>query len=769
MSSRLERCVPEFSVWNEQRRVVAGFLHELRGQSVLRLPNPGNGGDALMTLGTDQALARAGVHAETIDVDADVRGRTVLLAGGGNLVPPYGDLRAALSRFLGRAERIVLLPHSVRGHEDLVRRLDHSVTVFVRDRASAAHLHAVNPTLDVRLSHDMAFHLDVRAVLEDDALTARAHPLSRSVLHDAGLNEQDLSTWPSVDFFRADGEAIGQSVRTDADISQLFAFGLGAEQTRLAAWSVLHTVSLAAHVNTDRLHVGIASALLGVGCTLYAGSYDENAEVFGQSLSDVPTIRFVGPRFSAAAAKEHSRPDPLAAASAAVTIVIPTLDSAAYLDIVLDHWRSLTDLPVHVFVDGKSVDETAAVARKHAAHVHVVHNPDSVVEGLIGAVSRQLDTPWVLRFDDDELPTPALLRFVREAIGSEEVDAWAFPRYESAVSPDGALLLSTRFDPFEHRQWRLYRRDRVSYVSTIHTPGFDTDGLRLQTAPAEAAMVHLQWAVTDAQRRSAKVERYDRRGGLAAGTGWRHLILPEEEPSWQNRFRRLYVDGFDRVAQRIALRFPALTVRYGVYRPGDGIDFRNATGAPFAVSGWSVPEDGGQWSLGATSVLRIPLSEPLVNEATLTVEAAALFDVALGAQRVGVRVNDVHVAEWTFDTWDVVPQTATIPAAVAAGSESLHVRFEIFAPVSPADLGQSADARALGMRLVSARVAPSGDASSLPGSSRGRDQHGGGLLGAARGWGERAHGAAVACRGRLLMRIRRFCPPRPPARSRPVR
>ena len=64
----------------------------------------------------------------------------VLSGGGGNLVPMYDSTRLAFDRFLGKAARIVLLPHTVRGHEDLLARLDATCTIFCRDEASFAHV-----------------------------------------------------------------------------------------------------------------------------------------------------------------------------------------------------------------------------------------------------------------------------------------------------------------------------------------------------------------------------------------------------------------------------------------------------------------------------------------------------------------------------------------------------------------------------------------------------------------------------------------------------
>lgn len=285
--------LPPFSNWAPWRHDMENFLAELRGQQVLYLPNPGNGGDSLIATATYQAFDRAGIEIELAHLDTPVEGRTVILAGGGNLVPISEDVQQALERFAPRASRLILLPHTIRGHDGLLAQLDARCTLFVRDQSSLDHVRQANPSLDVRLAHDMAFHLDVRKLLADPALRCLGPAIVSAGLEAAGLSEEMLKSWPSVEYLRTDAESTARFPMTDLDISVLCMMGVNPDEAPLAAWCFLHLIALAAHVHTDRLHVGIGAALMGVPCTLRDNDYGKNSSVFAQSLHGVRGMRMI--------------------------------------------------------------------------------------------------------------------------------------------------------------------------------------------------------------------------------------------------------------------------------------------------------------------------------------------------------------------------------------------------------------------------------------------------------------------------------------------
>jgi glycosyltransferase involved in cell wall biosynthesis len=243
-----------------------------------------------------------------------------------------------------------------------------------------------------------------------------------------------------------------------------------------------------------------------------------------------------------------------------LTIAIPTINSERYLDIILDFYRD-HGFPVTVFVHDRSEDDTLAVARRSAATVVPISNPCRfVAEGLIEQMSEHCRTKWMLRIDDDELPTLGMMEFVEKTISEARLLAYAFPRNQCAVSRSGGLLNCTAISPFEHRQWRLYQPARMKYIRGLHTPGFELDGsLPESHAPSGASMIHLDWAVHTYEIRKRKMERYDAHIPNE-GTRWRSFYLYEERANACESFAELDLPEFGKPCAKISGRFEDLCV-----------------------------------------------------------------------------------------------------------------------------------------------------------------------------------------------------------------
>lgn len=276
------------------RADMEAFLAELRETPVFFFANPGNAGDSLIAAATWQAFARNGIAATQIGLEDKVDDGVVLLGGGGNFIPLYHQITDALERFSRRARKIVILPHTIRGNEGVLARMDGRYTVFCRDERSLGHVRAAQPDVDVRLSHDMAFHLDAAALLRDEALAAKAEPRWRQALAEAGADEAKLARPEGVDLRRVDVESTAATPCSDVDISEVFRFGTDADRASVAAWCFLKSISVAHHIVTDRLHVAIGAALLGTPCRLHDNSYGKNAAVYRHSLAGrFPNVSFV--------------------------------------------------------------------------------------------------------------------------------------------------------------------------------------------------------------------------------------------------------------------------------------------------------------------------------------------------------------------------------------------------------------------------------------------------------------------------------------------
>ena len=242
-----------------------------------------------------------------------------------------------------------------------------------------------------------------------------------------------------------------------------------------------------------------------------------------------------------------------------LTIVIPTINSARYIDIILSFYQD-NQIPVTVFVDGRSEDDTLAVARRFAEAV-VISKPVEFAEELIEPMSYLCRTPWMLRLDDDELPSLAMMEFIRENVRNKGTPVHGFQRHQCVVSCDGRLLSHSAISPYEHRQWRLYQPDRVKFSAELHTPGFEWEGMGGDGAPAEAAMIHLDWVLHTYAERRRKVERYETLNAAGQGKPRSYQYYFHEDRARPNDcFQELSYPEFERPCQEISRRFKELCV-----------------------------------------------------------------------------------------------------------------------------------------------------------------------------------------------------------------
>lgn len=231
-----------------------------------------------------------------------------------------------------------------------------------------------------------------------------------------------------------------------------------------------------------------------------------------------------------------------------VTVIIPTINSARYLDITLKYYKRMDVSPV-IFVDAKSTDTTFQLASSLCEHVHLAENSHEWVESIIERISRSVATEWVLRVDDDELPSRAILEMCKLGMPETSYSIVSLPRMNCGLTRSGQFAHNRRA---RDRQFRLYRVNDVQYVTAIHTPGFIVRR-SLQLAHPHF-LLHFDWAVRNYEERRAKVDQYNRIGGTAAGDYYRTAILFEEN----SKFCPGLLDApeFTDVAKALAQRFP---------------------------------------------------------------------------------------------------------------------------------------------------------------------------------------------------------------------
>jgi hypothetical protein len=121
-------------------------------------------------------------------------------------------------------------------------------------------------------------------------------------------------------------------------------------------------------------------------------------------------------------------------------------------------------------------------------------------------------------------------------------------------------------------------------------------------------------------------------------------------------------------------------------------------GWQYASNGWGGAEASGSWSLadiGGQIDLRIPKTAQ--GPYQLVVDGKAYVNPKHPSQLIDVLVNGTKVATWSFDLKSPAGErAATIPQQLVQNG-SLHIVLEAPGAVSPAQIGDSADARILGI------------------------------------------------------------------------
>lgn len=235
-------------------------------------------------------------------------------------------------------------------------------------------------------------------------------------------------------------------------------------------------------------------------------------------------------------------------------LVVLTKDSARWFGAILDAYQALGVSPF-VILDSASSDETEDLLRRKRIDFAKETSEFPRAEALVGTIGRHIRSEWVVRLDDDELPTRALCDWVEahshergwRVVGFErrwlrrtDGGACEYSRHPSIVSRLGVL----------DAQWRMFRPAEVRYRSDIHTPGFDVPK-GSPIAPRRAYIAHLSWLVRSAAERRLQIDDYDRQTP-GAGARFRDIKVWEDSGPADHRFRALDTEEFDGIAAALA-------------------------------------------------------------------------------------------------------------------------------------------------------------------------------------------------------------------------
>jgi exopolysaccharide biosynthesis predicted pyruvyltransferase EpsI len=284
---------------------LAALQSDIGGGAVAYCPNPGNAGDALIAQATFQAFHACGLHYQLIDPQHFIpQDEVVIYAGGGNLCRYYREARNFIQRIHRSVRKLIILPHTIEGNEALLAVLGRNVDIICREMVSYQHVQRHVTQANVYLADDMAFALQTKAVLRARLRRPWHYLLPGAPRNDRAAIQAYLRTWWAVrrtgvlHAFRIDCEATDRQVpKHNYDLSSAFAYGtLTTYPVLRACVQLLRLVGACRQLQTDRLHVAIAGALLGREVLFYANSYYKNQGVYDLSMAPrFPHVYWMGP------------------------------------------------------------------------------------------------------------------------------------------------------------------------------------------------------------------------------------------------------------------------------------------------------------------------------------------------------------------------------------------------------------------------------------------------------------------------------------------
>lgn len=245
------------------------LVQNLKNKKVGYYSNTGNAGDAVIWYGSVCLFKNLGISYKVFQ--GHVAYDVILFGGGGNFVPYYHHCAAFVQMMMFAGAPIIVLPHTIQGHETLLANLLPNVTLCCREEMSYNYCTNIVPyPQNVLLACDLAFYVDFQAFaplkkapdfppkhLYAFRTDAEANPLRKKI----PLNNEDISLscgsiTPQTSFYHN--------------------FKVAKEFIRkIDAYDVIWT---------DRLHVGIVGFLLGKQVHLFDNSYGKVRAVYDHTI-----------------------------------------------------------------------------------------------------------------------------------------------------------------------------------------------------------------------------------------------------------------------------------------------------------------------------------------------------------------------------------------------------------------------------------------------------------------------------------------------------
>ena len=269
------------------------FLQQFSKEHIYFLPNPGNGGDAFIALAAIEIFKRNNITFTLITTDdhaqvlPELKGKTVFFGGGGNFVEYYDGCASFIKAHHQLVKKLVVLPHTISGHADLLSSLGANVEILCREQRSFEYVRQFSNIGRVLLLRDLAFELDVKNVLQIPYPRENVRKYILKIMVKKILRGKlDFST---LNAFRKDAERTNIELAYDNQDVSAIVYDWKMRSIEAISQNTGHIFQILNGfkiIKTNRLHIAIAGALLGKEVYFYPNAYWKNEEIFEYSIKD---------------------------------------------------------------------------------------------------------------------------------------------------------------------------------------------------------------------------------------------------------------------------------------------------------------------------------------------------------------------------------------------------------------------------------------------------------------------------------------------------
>lgn len=286
------------------------YLNSLKNyETVYFYPNPGNAGDSLLAHATFELFDELKIKYRLFkERGFDPTDKILLYGGGGNLVRYYPHARDFIFKYHRAVKKLIVLPHTIDGNEDLLKELNENVDIMTREEVSYKHVRRNSLRANIFLADDLGFSLSAKKILSiNPGLSIHWVNLKlplRIMLRSNYVEVKDFAKAlltgkknKVLNCFRIDQERSVIDIPYDnVDVSSVFAYGTDSRKKAFyVCYRLFNFINSYEEIRTNRLHIGIAGALLGKDVKLYPNSYYKCEEVYEFSIKGrFPNVTWMG-------------------------------------------------------------------------------------------------------------------------------------------------------------------------------------------------------------------------------------------------------------------------------------------------------------------------------------------------------------------------------------------------------------------------------------------------------------------------------------------